>query len=441
MSRYKLIRKLGEGGMGEVWEGRQIFPSGRERPIACKLIRPGLRERKSVIDMFYQESELTLAVSNNHPNIVSVTDHFRGEDGTLYLIMDLVTGCSLEDLITTYGRLSPEVTHLVISSVIDALDYIHLNEVLHRDLSPCNILITTQGLVRVTDFGLAKATIEGKAQSHNFRGKYRHASPEQRRCLTLDARSDLYSVGTIMYEMLVGKPIFGEPRTVPIGARDIADDKIGPLPKDVPRYLRRLTRSLTRAKPSKRPESAVRAMSTLGCMKPAAFESAVVELARRVTAVYEIKRARREQQAKRSSSAPVSLLVPERVSQVSEKEQTQPLTSMPRRALPNESQPRTPWLHGSAIALVCLALGLAAPHLYSTATSEESLPEIEASSGLAKEPASTPAEDVQSDGVINVVLPEQQLATTPEPAPAMVHARKRPSRNSRWVRQNRALAR
>ncbi len=206
--RYELQRMLAQGGMAEVWLARDLT---LDRKVAVKWLKPSLATDEVVAERFRREA--IAAASLNHPNIVAVHDVFE-QDGRQAVVMQLVEGKSLRQVLDTQKRLSPELTCHIGTCVAAALDHAHAAGFVHRDVKPGNIMMTSDGRVLLTDFGIAKGlqSAETDLTSENIMmGTAKYLSPEQVRGKKLDGRADLYSLGLVLYECLAGRvPFLGE---------------------------------------------------------------------------------------------------------------------------------------------------------------------------------------------------------------------------------------
>src|SRR6188474_2754805 len=232
--RYELQRMLAQGGMAEVWLAVDLT---LDRKVAVKWLKPNLATDEVVTERFRREA--IAAASLNHPNIVAVHDVFE-QDGRQAVVMQLVEGKSLRQLLDTQKRLSPELTCHIGTCVALALDHAHAAGFVHRDVKPGNIMITSDGRVLLTDFGIAKGLQSPDADltSDNIMmGTAKYLSPEQVRGKKLDGRADLYSLGLVLYECLAGRVPF-------VGASD-ADTALARLQRD-PTDLARLRPTLSR---------------------------------------------------------------------------------------------------------------------------------------------------------------------------------------------------
>ena len=207
--RYELQRRLAQGGMAEVW---LAIDRTLDRKVAVKWLKPTLATDPVVAERFRREA--VAAASLNHPNIVAVHDVFE-QDGRQAVVMQLVDGKSLRQLLDTQNRLSPELTCHIGTAVAMALDNAHEAGFVHRDVKPGNIMITPDGRVLLTDFGIAKGLhgdgSDDLTSDNIMMGTAKYLSPEQVRGKKLDGRADLYSLGLVLYECLAGRvPFLGE---------------------------------------------------------------------------------------------------------------------------------------------------------------------------------------------------------------------------------------
>jgi len=206
--RYELQRHLAQGGMAEVW---LAIDRTLGRKVAVKWLKPALASDPIIAERFRREA--IAAASLNHANIVAVHDVLE-QDGRQAVVMQLVEGKSLRQLLDTQKRLSPELTCHIGSCVANALDHAHEAGFVHRDVKPGNIMITSDGRVLLTDFGIAKGlqSKDDDLTSPNIMmGTAKYLSPEQVRGKKLDGRADLYSLGLVLYECLAGRvPFLGE---------------------------------------------------------------------------------------------------------------------------------------------------------------------------------------------------------------------------------------
>jgi serine/threonine-protein kinase len=269
--KYAVERRLGGGGMAEVFLARAIGAEGFSRPVAIKRVLDGLSRDPQFADMFVAEAQLTARLQ--HPNLVSVLDFDRDADGALFLVMELVDGVDLHQLLET-GRLPFSlVIHLAIQ-ILRGLGYAHelpigadgVRGLVHRDISPHNVLLSWEGAVKVSDFGIAKARAATHASgSLVIKGKPSYMSPEQINGRPLDGRSDLFAVGVMMFEMLCSMHLFaGSTMEETLGQvlyRDIPT--VRDIRPDVPDDLSRVVAALLARDREQRMPSAEAAIAAL----------------------------------------------------------------------------------------------------------------------------------------------------------------------------------
>jgi eukaryotic-like serine/threonine-protein kinase len=219
VGKYQLIRKLATGGMAEVFLAKAAGPMGFEKTLVLKRILPHLAEEPHFVEMFLSEAKL--AAQLTHPNVVQIFD-FGEADGAYFLAMEYIDGPHLRALVKgarTQGRpLSPVVCARIISLACEGLAFAHdfadpqTGEpmgLIHRDISPDNILMSRQGSVKVVDFGIAKAASQShRTQSGVIKGKLAYMPPEQVRAKALDRRTDVYALGVVLYELLTARRPF-----------------------------------------------------------------------------------------------------------------------------------------------------------------------------------------------------------------------------------------
>ena len=211
--KYRLERRLGGGGMAEVFAGSTVGAEGFSRRVAIKRVLPGFSDDAAFARMFVAEARISAQLV--HPNIVSVLDFDRDDDGRLFLVMELVDGVTLDALLAT-GLPPLPVAIFLIAEVLRGLGFAHdlptgtdLRGVVHRDVSPHNVLLSWEGAVKISDFGIAKARAASEASaSVLIKGKPAYMSPEQANGQRLDGRSDLFAAGVMLWEMLVGQRLF-----------------------------------------------------------------------------------------------------------------------------------------------------------------------------------------------------------------------------------------
>ena len=223
--RYQINGFIGEGGMSRVW---RALDQNTGKNVAVKVLREEYSEDESFIRRFDREAQAASRMS--HPNIVNLLDVGVEEDGTRYLVMEYVQGKTLKRFIQESGALRPEIAAQIIIRVLAALQHAHQNGVVHRDIKPQNILIDKEGTVKVADFGIARmANAQTVSQTdESVMGSVYYFSPEQARGAAVDARSDIYSVGVVFYEMLTGKVPFTGDSPVAIAMQHLQTAPIPP---------------------------------------------------------------------------------------------------------------------------------------------------------------------------------------------------------------------
>jgi predicted Ser/Thr protein kinase len=234
LDRYEVGRLLGAGGMAEVFEGRDRLLARR---VAIKVLQAQFARDPSFLIRFKREAQA--AASLSHPNIVGVYDTGT-EDGTHFIIMEYVDGRTLKEVIRAEGPLYPERVAEICADVCSALAAAHARGLIHRDIKPGNVMLTPEGKVKVMDFGIARATTsETITQTAAVVGTAQYISPEQAQGQAVDYRSDLYSLGCCLYEMLTGTVPFTGATPVAIAYRHVREDPTPPrmLNADVPAPL------------------------------------------------------------------------------------------------------------------------------------------------------------------------------------------------------------
>ncbi|HHX14383.1 MAG TPA: Stk1 family PASTA domain-containing Ser/Thr kinase [Clostridiales bacterium] len=227
--RYELVEKIGDGGMAVVYKARCRLLN---RHVAVKILKPEFTRDAKFIENFRKESQA--AASLTHPNIVNVYDVGR-EGGINYIVMELIEGQPLSEIIRERAPLSVDETVTITKQIASALSFAHKNHIIHRDVKPHNIMITEDGIAKITDFGIAKAmnaeTIDD--QTGSIMGSVHYFSPEQARGGYVDEKSDLYSLGIVMYEMMTGEVPFDGENPVAVAMKHI-NEPIEPPSKLVP---------------------------------------------------------------------------------------------------------------------------------------------------------------------------------------------------------------
>ena len=233
--RYEVGELLGRGGMAEVHRG---FDTRLGRPVAIKMLRSDLARDATFLSRFRREAQSAAAL--NHASIVAVYDH--GEDHLYtesggatfnipYIVMEYVDGRTLREILTDRGQLEPYDAVRVMESVLDALAYSHRQGIVHRDIKPANVMIGEDGVVKVMDFGIARAMADANATvtaTSAVIGTAQYLSPEQAQGHSVDARSDLYSAGCMLFELLTGRPPFMGDSPVSIAYQHVGEAPVPP---------------------------------------------------------------------------------------------------------------------------------------------------------------------------------------------------------------------
>src|SRR5690242_6325057 len=257
--RYEIGGVLGRGGMAEVHRGRDLR-LGRE--VAVKVLRQDLARDPSFQVRFRREAQA--AASLNHPSIVAVYD--TGEDRTAlgatpYIVMEYVEGETLRDVLRREGHLDPDRAMELAADICGALDFSHRNGIVHCDVKPGNVMITPQGTVKVMDFGIARAVSDSAATMTSTAaviGTAQYLSPEQARGEGVDARSDVYSVGCLLYELVTGTPPFTGDSPVAVAYQHVREDPKLPssINREVPPELDAILLKAMSKNPANRYQSA-----------------------------------------------------------------------------------------------------------------------------------------------------------------------------------------
>ena len=262
--RYRLSGRIAVGGMGEVWRGTDEL---LDRPVAVKLLSAAHATDEAFRARF--RAEARYAASLSHPNIAQVFDYGETSDdeeapadlpsGGAYLVMELVVGEPLSAMIARQERLPAADTMRIISQAADALSAAHEAGIVHRDIKPGNLLVTTDGTTKITDFGIARAMWAAQAsrltQTGMVMGTASYVSPEQATGGTITSASDIYSLGVVAYECLTGTPPFTAETPVAIAVAHM-HRPVPPLPDDVPPAVADLVIGMLGKQPEDRPQSA-----------------------------------------------------------------------------------------------------------------------------------------------------------------------------------------
>ena len=246
--RYEILGRIGSGGMADVYKGKD---HKLNRYVAIKVLKSDYRSDEVFIKKFLSEAQAAAGLM--HPNVVNVYD--VGQDrGLYYMVMELVEGITLKDYIEKKGRLSAKETVSIAIQMVTGLQAAHNQHIIHRDIKPQNIIISKDGKVKVTDFGIARATTSTQTISTSVMGSVHYTSPEQARGGVVDQKSDIYSVGITLYEMVTGHVPFDGDSTVSVALKHLQEQITSPAEEvpDLPYSLERIIMKCTQKNPNLR---------------------------------------------------------------------------------------------------------------------------------------------------------------------------------------------
>ena len=220
--RYRIVDRIGSGGMADVYCATDTQLGRR---VALKLLYRRFAEDAEFVERFRREA--SSAAGLQHPNVVQVFD--RGEwDGTYYIAMELLEGRNLKQIVFDHGALKPALAVDLVAQILKAARFAHRRGVVHRDIKPHNVIVDLEDRVKVTDFGIARAGASDMTETGAIMGTAQYLSPEQAQSRPVDARSDLYSIGVVLYELLTGAPPFDGDSTVSIALKQVSEEPISP---------------------------------------------------------------------------------------------------------------------------------------------------------------------------------------------------------------------
>ena len=245
--RYEILGKIGTGGMADVYKAKD---HKLNRFVAVKVLKPEFREDTTFIRKF--RSEAQAAAGLTHPNIVNVFD-VGDDEGVYYIVMELIEGITLKEYIAKKGKLSIKEATSIAIQVSMGLEAAHNHGIVHRDVKPQNIIISTDGKVKVTDFGIARAASSNTISS-NVMGSVHYSSPEQVRGGYSDEKSDIYSLGITLYEMVTGRVPFDGDTTVAIAIKHLQEEMVPPsvYAEDLPYSLEQIILKCTQKSVNRR---------------------------------------------------------------------------------------------------------------------------------------------------------------------------------------------
>ncbi|MBK5242330.1 Stk1 family PASTA domain-containing Ser/Thr kinase [Clostridium sp.] len=264
LNRYELLEKIGEGGMGIVYKAKCHLLN---RIVAVKVLKAELCKDEEFVARFKREA--TSAARLSHPNIVNV--HDVGEDNDVnFIVMEYINGKTLKQIIKENGRISSQRTVEIALQISSALDCAHKNNIIHRDIKPDNILITADNIVKVADFGIAKvADSRTVTNSNKIIGTAHYFSPEQAKGNFVDGRTDIYSLGIVMYEMITGKVPYDADSSITIAMMHIQEPVIPPIEinADIPENINGVILKAIEKEPMNRYKEAKKMAEILSAIK------------------------------------------------------------------------------------------------------------------------------------------------------------------------------
>ncbi|MDP1809457.1 MAG: Stk1 family PASTA domain-containing Ser/Thr kinase [Actinomycetota bacterium] len=258
--RYRIAEKIGMGGMAEVYKA---FDTTLDRTVAVKVLHPQFAAEEDFVARFRREAQA--AANLSQPNIVNVYD-WGSEQGTYYIVMEYLVGRNLKQIINEEGPLPPNAAIDIARQVAAALHVAHKHGIVHRDIKPHNIVITDEGEVKVTDFGIARSSASNVTQTGAILGTAQYISPEQAKGDEVGAASDIYSLGIVIYEMLAGKVPFNGDSPVAVALKQIQEKPIplSDLNKNIPADLETIVAKTMAKNPAARYQSAAELRDDLG---------------------------------------------------------------------------------------------------------------------------------------------------------------------------------
>lgn len=251
--RYEVLKRVGSGGMADVYMAKD---HKLNRNVAVKVLKSEYVEDEKFLKKFETEAQAVARLS--HPNIVNIYD-VGMEDGINYIVMELAEGITLKEYIRKKGYLSPKETAEISTQIASAISHAHKNHIIHRDIKPQNILVSDTGIIKVTDFGIAKATSSNTVTSTaTAMGSVHYISPEQAKGRFCDEKSDIYSLGITMYEMVTGHVPFDHENGVTIALMHLQNEITPPsqIRDGIPDSLEKIILKCTMKKPEERYQTA-----------------------------------------------------------------------------------------------------------------------------------------------------------------------------------------
>ena len=248
--RYRIVKHLARGGMADVYEAEDTLLN---RSVAVKVLHANFASDQAFVARFRREAQA--AANLSHPNIVAIFD-WGQDEGTYFMVMELIRGRTLREIMRTEGAIMPRRAAEIAAEAAAALSIAHQHGVYHRDIKPGNIMITEDGAVKVTDFGIARALDDSEELTRTGAviGTATYFSPEQAQGLPADERSDVYALGIVLYEMLAGKPPFTGESPVAVAYQHVSEHAVSPdqVNPEAPRELSAIAEHAIRKSPSDR---------------------------------------------------------------------------------------------------------------------------------------------------------------------------------------------
>lgn len=256
--RYEIIGKIGAGGMSDVYKAKDLTLG---RFVAIKVLKPEFSEDVGFVTKFRTEAQSAAALQ--HPNIVNIYD-VGSENGLHYIVMEYVEGITLKTYIEKKGQLSFKEAVSIAIQVGRGIEAAHNNQIIHRDIKPQNIMISTEGKVKVMDFGIARAASSNTISS-DVMGSVHYSSPEQARNGFVDGKSDIYSLGIVMYEMVTGRVPFDGDTTVAVAIQHLQEEMVKPsaYAPNLPISMEKIILKCTQKNPDRRYENMSALLSDL----------------------------------------------------------------------------------------------------------------------------------------------------------------------------------
>lgn len=306
MGEYEVVRRLRSGGMATLYLARRHGAAGFSRLVALKVIHPHLIDQPAVIDMFVDEARICSQIA--HANVVRV-EEFGVIDGVHYLVMEYLDGCSIGELLQLFQgerrRLDPELVARVIMQVAGGLHAAHETvdsdgrplDIIHRDISPSNILLSADGHAKLIDFGIAKARnrLSETQVGVSLKGKLNYVAPEQATRGPIDRRIDIFSLGVVFWEMLVGQPLFPDDTYLSLFNRLHRTEVAPPSTMNpaAPAILDSIVLAMLRHDPADRPPTAAEVRRRIACAVPGAANREAAELGKLAVEVRDKRAAQR----------------------------------------------------------------------------------------------------------------------------------------------------